>query len=241
MGWFSGRSTELMTDGKIYSEIRETIASAKVRLFICSPYVDPTDDLIRQVESAARDREVDVSLYFREDKLAEYRGTVWFKRFHDAGIELMVVDRLHSKIYVNEKSALVTSMNFTRSSGENSLETGVVFDSSAGDLADQLFGYYEFLEGQSKPANGGRSTKPRTGWRRPTSPEPKRTCASDSSHCIGCGTSIPSQKDRPFCRSCYSSSDKHKTSPQKHCFGCGKATKVSFERPFCPECFRSQG
>jgi hypothetical protein len=116
MGLF-GSTPQLLVDGAIYAKVREVIVEAREHLTIISPYIDPSGDFVRQLEEAALAREVEVRVIFRKDKLAEYQATDWFRRLDAAGVLLGVIDRLHSKVYRNESSAIVTSMNFFTSCG----------------------------------------------------------------------------------------------------------------------------
>ncbi|HVG60826.1 MAG TPA: phospholipase D-like domain-containing protein, partial [Hyalangium sp.] len=230
MGLF-GSDPQLVTDGEIYGKVREIITGAQKQLLLISPYIDPTGDFVRQLEAAAAQRQVDVRLVFRKDRLSEYRGKDWFHRLEAAGVTLSVIERLHSKVYLNEKTAIVTSMNFYSSSGENSFEAGVLFEDDH-KLMDKLKEYVASLQRHFEDASLGRPAP-----RQRTSPP--RTGASArpvlQGHCIRCGGTIPLNPMRPYCGSDYDKWARYKNEDyaDEHCHGCGRAYPATMRKPLC--------
>lgn len=233
MGLFSS-DPELFTDGAIYSQIREIIAGAEETLTIVSPYIDPTGDFVRQMLSAA-DRRVDVTVLFRRDRLSEYKSKDWFRDLADAKVTLGTIERLHSKVYVNEKAALLTSMNFYSSSGENSFEIGMLVESGH-SITKKLEEYLEFLAGHTEYISAGASVARRTSSSRPRRSEPS---APSEGHCLRCGTGIPLNPARPYCATHYESWAKYKDAAyeERHCHRCGNQHPTSMRKPVCPKCY----
>ncbi len=234
MGLFGG-GAEFIADGAIYGKLRELIAEASEVLIIVSPYVEPTDDFVREIERAVT-RTGDVRLVFRRDRLATYRQEEWFDRFASAGVELGTVERLHSKLYVNERRALVTSMNFNRSSGENSFETGVVFDSGhkvVDGIEHYLADLEPHIEGVGRSSHAPRSAA-RSGRRTGVRANPA------NGHCLRCGESIPLNPKRPYCGPDYEkwAEFQNVDFPDRYCHGCGRSHSSTMAKPLCAACFR---
>jgi phosphatidylserine/phosphatidylglycerophosphate/cardiolipin synthase-like enzyme len=237
MGFF-GSDPQLVTDGEIYSKVRDLITGAKKYLNIISPYLAPTDDFVRQLETAAMDRRVDVQVVFRKDKLHEYQRADWFHRLEAAGVTLWVIERLHSKVYFNEQLALVTSMNFHSSSGEHSFEAGVLFESGH-KLMDQLETYVDSLQRHYEEANASnparRKREPRPRRQAPPRPAP----VPSQGHCLRCGGAIPLNPKRPYCAEDYEKWARYKNDEYKdnHCHSCGSEYPATMRRPLCDDCF----
>jgi phosphatidylserine/phosphatidylglycerophosphate/cardiolipin synthase-like enzyme len=241
MGFF-GSELQLLTDGAIYGRVRDLIAEAKKELIIISPYIDPTGDLVRQIEVASLDRKVDVRLVFRRDRLSEYLGTEWFRRLADAKVVVGTIERLHSKVYANEKFAVVTSMNFYSSSGENSFEAGVLFERDH-NLGGQLEGYLAQL--QRHVENVGQ-VSPAVGVRRSTGKErtiPPRARVPAQGHCIRCGEPRAFDTSKPYCREDFEKWAEYENAdyPDKFCHGCGSRYPATMNKPLCESCFREFG
>jgi ribosomal protein S14 len=58
--------------------------------------------------------------------------------------------------------------------------------------------------------------------------------------CIRCGTQIPFDMHKPFCKSCFARWIKVKnyTHAEKHCHTCGQPAETSMARPFCFDCYK---
>lgn len=239
MGWFSS-DAELLTDGAIYSKMRELISSAQESLIIVSPYVGPTGDFLRQVIAAAK-RGVQVLVLFRREKLPEYRNSEWLNQMLAAGVTLATIDRLHSKIYSTESGTLVTSMNFTSTSGENSFEVGVYFESDHA-LTEKVDRYFEELDSHTELVTPGASAVSfHKGLRGRRSP-PKAT-APTGGHCIRCGTDIALNAARPYCVKHYEQWAKYKDPDyqDKVCHACGRPHAATMRKPLCRSCYSAAG
>jgi phosphatidylserine/phosphatidylglycerophosphate/cardiolipin synthase-like enzyme len=237
MGLF-GSTPQLLTDGAIYAKVRQLIVEAQDRLTIISPYIDPTGDFVRQLEEAAHSRGVDVRVVFRKDKLAEYRRTDWFRRLEAAGVSLAVIERLHSKVYRNESAAIVTSMNFFSSSGENSFEVGVFFEDDH-KLADQIEDYLESLERHMEWFNTGDSKRKQAGRGARKGGSARAKAPAAEGHCIRCDGSIAFNPRRPYCADDYEKWARYKNEDfeDKHCHRCGRTHPATMRKPLCRDCF----
>ncbi|WPB74529.1 phospholipase D-like domain-containing protein [Archangium violaceum] len=238
MGLF-GSTPQLLADGAIYAKVRELIVKAEKRLLIISPYIDPTGDFVRQLEEASLSREVEVQVVFRKDKLSEYRGTDWFRRLEAAGVTLAVIERLHSKVYRNESAAIVTSMNFFSSSGENSFEVGIFFEDDhklAGQLEDYLTSLGRHMEDVVR-ARGSKRKQEAHGSHKGGSARVRAQVADG--HCIRCDESISFNPKRPYCADDHENWARYENAdyPDKYCHRCGSPHPATMRKPLCRDCF----
>jgi phosphatidylserine/phosphatidylglycerophosphate/cardiolipin synthase-like enzyme len=237
MGLF-GSDPRLVSDGEIYSKVRELISEAEEDLLVISPYIDPTVDFVRQLEAAALERQVNVGLIFRKDKLSEYRSKDWFLRLEKAGVALGVIERLHSKVYLNEASAIVTSMNFYSSSGENSFEVGVLFEKSH-KLYGQLDDYLDSLERHIEEVRFDSPAPMRRERRRRSNAPVPTSHKSSAGHCIRCSTAIPLNAKRPYCAEDFEKWARYENEDfeDKHCHRCGREHPATMRKPLCRTCY----
>ncbi len=233
MGLFGPDAPKFLGNGAIYTQLREVITSAEERLLIVSPFIEPNDDFIRELESASMVRKVEVSVIFRRDKLREYSATRWLKSFEAAKISLGTVERLHSKLYVSERSALLGSMNFYGSSGENSFESGVLFDKGDKILAP-IHDYLVDLKRHVEPVTATGPLAERTA-RAHRGVNPARRSVG---FCIRCADEIPLNPKRPYCDEDYEkwARFKNENYEDKRCHSCGSAFGATMREPVCRKC-----
>ena len=110
---------------QITSEILNLINESEEYLIIVSPYVNFKNwDRIKLDIANALKRNVAINFYTRFD-------TENFKSWEEIeslGIKPKLIKNLHAKLYFNEKSGIVTSMNLLTSSNLNAIEFGSIYD-----------------------------------------------------------------------------------------------------------------
>jgi len=233
-----GSAPRLLTDGAIYTKVRELIVGAEEELLIVSPYIDPTDDFVRQLHDAADSRQVQVRVVFRKDKLAEYRGSGWFRELAAAGVTLAAIDRLHSKIYRNESLTVVTSMNFYSSSGENSFEVGVLFE-AAHSLSEQTAAYVESLERHMELVHVGGTQSKRSARGASQRRAARVRTPAARGHCLRCDDAISFNLERPYCADDYAQWARYKNEnfEDRYCHRCGAQHPATMRKPLCHDCY----
>lgn len=99
------------------------IEEAQKELIIVSPYVNV--DYWGKMKSClerAIERGVIVTLIVRKN--ADHKG--YLSYFENLKLNLILIDNLHAKLYMNDKYAIVTSQNLLQSSDNNSIEIGYI-------------------------------------------------------------------------------------------------------------------
>ena len=127
---------KLIKPAEISSKIMTLIDEADESLLIVSPYNDleKWDKIIKHFERAMQ-RGITMSYYARKGVI--HKGLNLLK------IKPILIKDLHAKIYMNEKYAIVASMNLVRYSDVQSLDIGymVTEDSELADLRDYVKRY----------------------------------------------------------------------------------------------------
>lgn len=110
---------------QIASEILNLINEAKEYLILVSPYVNFNNwDRIKiDIENALK-RNVKIQFYTRLDS-ENFKS---WEQIEALGIKPKLIKNLHSKLYFNENSGIVTSMNLLTSSNLNAIEFGAIYN-----------------------------------------------------------------------------------------------------------------
>ena len=230
-------------DAEVQDQIYKLIRGAKESLSLVSPYNKHPQHL-RTLLKEAIAGDVHVTMLYRDEK-DQREGVTYLER---EGATVLPVEWLHSKIYMNESTALASSMNLHESSFNNSSEFCIRIDKAgSGPLYKQLAEYVELIQSRSErqnlsatpekstPAKAAAKSVPPAA--RPPKAKP-HTLVQGS--CIRCGkASIAYNLKKPYCLKCFHSWDKDSNSLEKHCHRCGKKRKTSFAEPLCAPCYKS--
>lgn len=104
---------------EISSSIMSLIQDAEEELIIVSPYVNIAGwKKMKKTLSDAVSRNVNIKYYVRSGTTCD------LEPLKDIGIKPLLVDDLHTKLYISEKQAIITSQNMTQSSDDYSIDFG---------------------------------------------------------------------------------------------------------------------
>ena len=252
---------KLLHDEQVLPAVIELAEGARRQLVLVSPYNDFSVNLSNAVKQAAQ--RVNVIAVCRSDQDQKEKAHLdWLTGI---GAQVHLVERLHSKIYLNEEQAIVTSMNLLKGSAVDSKEIAFLIQ-DAGTHAE-ILGYVEqrllanarpYRPPASQPRPSGSSARPAAQPRPSTPGRPeadgllafagkavlgmlKRGMEREQAHCIRCGSGIDFDQDRPLCEDCYKKWAVYKDPnyPERQCHRCGGKHKTSFARPLCRECYRA--
>ncbi len=103
----------------VSGEIMNLLDEANEKVIIVSPYCkfDKWYKLINKIKDL-KSRGIEIEFYIRDNEPKSYEQVTAI------GIKPICIPNLHSKLYLNEKYCIVTSMNLLLSSEINSLEIG---------------------------------------------------------------------------------------------------------------------
>ena len=118
------RKLKVIGTTKISYEIEEILDTAEKYLILVSPYLKLNQRLKVKLSDAFK--KVDnIYLIYRENELKN-QELLWLKSFKN--LKLFSIKNLHSKIYLNQDFALISSMNLYEYSQINNHEIGVKFE-----------------------------------------------------------------------------------------------------------------
>lgn len=261
----------IYSDNEITSQVVRVINEATEQLAIVSPYIDRVPH-VEQAITRAKQNGARVIVFARKDGdqiggRKDNAAVAWFKA---NDIEVEGVPHLHAKFYMNEREAVVTSMNLLKSSWSGSLELGFVVE---GDAHQQLISYLrETLrvvtaakETETKKKPKAKSTRKRPTTKpakrprapKPKEPEPKKgffgtvfdvvrdILVEDEGYCIRCGELLSDAEfndGKTMCRKDYLSWAKFRRPnfPEKFCTTCGNPRETTFAKPQCRYCYADE-
>ena len=244
--------TEFLTTTGISNHLELIIKGADERLVIISPYLR-TNTLIRELLEEKDRWKIDIRvIHGKEDLQPGERA--WLDSL--PSIRTSFCQNLHAKCYLNEKTALLTSMNLYEFSQANNREMGIL---ASREADPDLYG--KIYEEVQRIIRAGAEEKPRTPdatpWRRPetrnptptqTTPQPTAPPAATvpmalMGHCIRCRENIPLNPRQPYCKACFAKWKRFDngsyTREELHCHQCGRNHRTTMPRPLCDTCFAS--
>ena len=230
----SRKSIEFLMDWQIADSLLRIIVDARRQLTLVSPYNKHWGHLKRELE-AAQNRGVNIIMYYRSDEanpVADYNG-----------IDGIPVRMLHSKIYSNEKTTLLTTMNLLETSAAYSREVGLLIHDD--HLRREIDSYIKILAGGISASNdvarpGAGPERRNTATRQPTQPRTSKEATrianyiNSNGFCIECGAPKALEAERPLCPACFSKFGRAGT--HQYCHKCGNLETTQVAQPFCTTC-----
>lgn len=228
----------------ISSEIANLIKNSKNKLYLITPYLQ----LNRQIKPYIKDLvykspSIQIIVVCRSDKInVEDMGFLQDLK----NVFIWALDNLHAKCYMNEDTAIITSMNLYQYSEGNNYEMGIKFDKKDDErIFQEISNYIDIILRESKQyeikkkdteSPQIKKITPDKNVNRQTS----KTMNQTSGYCIRCRAEMPLNPDKPLCSKCYPIWAKFSKPdyPEKYCHVCGKESKQSVGKPICYSCYK---
>ena len=246
---------ELCTRKRCVSEIEDIVKGAKEKIVLVSPYIKADEDIVERLKRKIE--EVEVVIIYGKDKDQPQAKSLLEAR----GVTKIFVKDLHSKCYLNENKALVTSMNLYEYSQNNNEEMGVLVTKKADEElyedVIELVEHWEsigekqsLIQGLLRPVKAALEPEaesadaPRTRRKKATTKtQEKKVVGSAEGFCIRCGDGIDINPTdlKPYCTRCFKKWQRSKQTEEyreKHCHLCGKESKTSLIKPACWSCYK---
>lgn len=262
---------KLLDTSNCSAELSNLVKNSKNEIILVSPYLQISPRLLDLLKEASL-RNVSITLIYREDKSTEKNSgqlNEQKSKLSGPNIKIVPLENLHAKCYLNESTAIITSMNLYQYSQENNIEFGVrVQKERDSELYDEIYNeiqrIYRISQFEKSPNADTSSTQKKTksssikASKTESKTESKTASKAPSGfldlisgltfgpdlkcYCIRCGTIIGENPDKPFCKKCYSSWARYKKEDfaEKHCFLCGEEKETTYAKPICRKCYRSK-
>jgi hypothetical protein len=240
----------VFVDDEVASQVLDILREAQEYAIIITPYLKLWQHAQTALELAAK-RGIKVTVILRSGRWdTEVWGDVAWLTNND--IDVLAAEYLHAKIYLNERSVFLSSMNLTKFSTENSLEIG--FAVREPQVAKQVRDYVTNtvmpltqlvsappaepgLQMISEPTHAYSPTESRHP---PVSRAAQPQSQTVLGTCIRCGRPLYPNPEKPLCDPCYDKWAQYENEDYAECFChiCGRPWETSYAKPLCRDCFR---
>ena len=221
---------EFLTRHGIVHHLHRIIKGAEKELILVSPYIkadEVTKELLKETKRSTR-----IHVVYGKKELQP--GQKNFLK--GLSINTTFREHLHAKCYLNEKEAMLTSMNLHEYSQENNDEMGILVSKEKDeDLYEDIHGQAMMYVGDSGAAESDRERPAAKATRE----KKGRATTKKAGFCIRCKTDLPVKPTEPYCKRCYASWKRYenKTYEEKHCHTCGNEHKSTLLKPLCSACY----
>jgi phosphatidylserine/phosphatidylglycerophosphate/cardiolipin synthase-like enzyme len=219
-------ANDFLENHSVVDEIIKLIESARDELTIITPFLN-LDPRMKNALNSAKNSDVSITLYTKwKEKLAA-KDEKHIDFFKSIGAEIVFIDRLHSKLYVNEREAVMCSMNMVAGSQSDSQEIGIFTND------ERLVRDFNAYAGRMYKRKMSDDFSPKKSAAK-DSPSRKKEEAN-MGYCIRTKSRIPFDKDNPFTpeKMKIVLSYKTKNYPEKYCHFTGEDSngKTTYARP----------
>lgn len=247
---------KILTIHQLPGAIIDLIEETRDYCYLVTPYFKPWTVLERALEKAAN-RQKRLLFVFRAGNLSPEMRALNER----LGFDVYMVNNLHTKLYINERRAIITSMNLYDSSRENNFELGYVIDDSRTlrELKDKIidrdilslepalhlpgkykvgFRYSSLSDRSSNSDRQGRSTGHSGNFTSFANNQHTSRTQDNTGFCIRCHKPIPRNPELPLCERCYEiwRNYNNPNYPEHYCHTCGREAETSKNTPQCPNC-----
>ena len=234
------------TTNGISAALDDLVKNAHKQLFLISPYLQISKNLRSLIKEADRHALIDIKVVCRKDSNWPPDDISFLQNLENAKIKS--IEGLHAKIYLNESTAIITSMNLYLHSQQNNKEVGLIFDAIEDkEIYDQIFKevtrliedaekiQYKITIDKEQPI----TAKQEIAMEKPST-KPIQKSDKKTGYCIRCHAEMELNPDKPLCSKCYPIWAKYsdKSYPEKYCHVCGKESKQSVGKPVCYSCYK---
>src|SRR2546425_6858641 len=214
----STHDNAVFLDEEVEPQVLSMIQNATKHVTFVTPYLSLWGHLETAIDKAIS-RGVGSTFIIRPGEKQSTEDQEWL---FGHKVKLYELPNLHAKIYINESTVLISSMNITEHSTTNSLEFAMIVESRKDATR-----FRNYVSDMLKRAEVVQLA------------EPEGQEVEQTGRCIRCGRQIDFNVSRPLCDSCYQSWAVYANTdyPERHCHSCGKPSQVTYARPLCGDCY----
>ena len=231
---------EFLTTNGINLKLQQIIENAREQLWIISPFLKINPKIKELLEDKNRFK-IDIRVIYGKNDLRPEEKK-WLASM--ASIRTSFRNNLHAKCYLNEKEALLTSMNLYEYSQINNDEMGMLVSREhEPDLYDKI------LDESRRIMRVSEEIRETVATINPSDeisevPKPAIDLANvekpEDGFCIRCKTTILANPIQPYCKGCFGSWNRFKNPnyEENRCHTCGIVMTTTKNKPVCLSCYR---
>lgn len=220
----------LDTTGVSY-HLQQLINNANERLVLISPFLKINERIKQSLEDKDR-LKIDIRIIYGKNELQPEENN-WLKSLQS--VRSSFCQNLHAKCYLNEREAIITSMNLYDFSQINNNEMGIWI--SKEDDPDLYRDVYQEAMRLIRI-----SDEIKISVEKISSEKINNEVSEAGSFCIRCKKVIAFNKTQPYCIECFKKWNRYKNKNYKesHCHICGNENESTINKPVCYNCFKTQ-
>lgn len=224
----------LDTTGVSY-HLQQLINQAQDTLILISPYLKINERLRQSLDDKDR-MKIDIRVIYGKNELQPDQIN-WLRSLKF--VRTSFCENLHAKCYLNEREAIITSMNLYEFSQVNNQEMGIyVTKADDPQLYEEIYNEARRLIRISEEIRVSIEKV-----KAPAEAPPAKEVAparQELGFCIRCKKEIPLNPAAPYCSDCYKVWKRYEnpTYQEKFCHHCGKENASSLNKPVCYECYK---
>jgi phosphatidylserine/phosphatidylglycerophosphate/cardiolipin synthase-like enzyme len=218
----------LDTTGVSY-HLQQLINQAQDTLILISPYLKINERLRQSLDDKDR-MKIDIRVVYGKNELQPDQIN-WLKSLKF--VRTSFCENLHAKCYLNEREAIITSMNLYEFSQVNNQEMGIyVTKVDDPQLYEEIYTEARRLIRISEEI--------RVSIEKVVPPEAQAANGDSKSFCIRCKKEIAFNPSAPYCGDCYKVWKKYENPnyQEKYCHVCGKENTSTINKPACYDCYK---
>ncbi len=223
----------LDTTGVSY-HLQQIINQAQDSLILISPYLKINERLRQSLEDKDR-MKIDIRLIYGKNELQPEQIN-WLRSLKF--IRTSFCENLHAKCYLNEREAIITSMNLYEFSQVNNHEMGIYLTKVEDpDLYNDIYNEARRL---IRISDEIRVSVEKVIVKDNGSPIASASIEHEKGFCIRCKKEITLNPSAPYCPDCYKVWKKYENPnyQEKFCHICGKDNQSTINKPVCYECYK---
>jgi len=216
-------TTTFLADEQIEPRLQALIRDAKDWVWLVSPYLNLWGHLRNTIRLAVSKGVRMIVIVRADPEVLSGEDVQWLTQ---NSVTVAVSENLHAKIYMSEQTAIVSSMNLTEYSTDNSHEIALVVEDR--QLARQIQKYItDSLLVSARLMDAHKVATNEDG-------------EMGTGFCIRCGQRIAFNTSRPLCAEDYETWATHRKDsyPENFCHRCGRPTALTYARPLCQQCYQ---
>ena len=235
---------EFLTTTGISYNLEELIKNSDERLILVSPYLQIAGSLKHLI--AERDlQKIDIRVVYRKDNKINAEDMNFLQEL--TSVKISACENLHAKCYLNENTAIITSMNLYLYSQQNNREMGIkVEKEKEPDLYNDILKEVKvILKTSQQPEFSVKKIEidAPTASKKVPAKINKKQQKKDMGFCIRCGNDLKFNPEKPLCYKCFKSWEKYNNPEytEKFCHACGTEHSSTVAKPVCYACYKKLG
>lgn len=231
--------SEFLTTAGISYKLEELIKNSKDKLYLISPYLQVARSLRQRIQE--RDLpSVTIKIVYRKDNKINADDLSFFQELRNC--KVYCFENLHAKCYLNESTAIITSMNLYDYSQRNNREMGIEIKKEIDQkLYDEVYNeVMEIINTSEEPEFSVKKIEREIKSVPPKIKNQSTNISNGNGFCIRCRADLKLNPEQPLCYNCYKAWEKYKNPDyeEKFCHTCGKEGKTSISKPVCYNCYK---